>query len=100
MPIWEQYLLYLLNVVQGNFGPSFYFRDFTINELFAASLPISILLGVSALLLALLIGSCLGVLAAIKQNRGTDYTVMTAATIGITIPNFVIAPVLTLLFGV
>ena len=99
-PIWEQYLLYLQNVVQGNFGPSFYFRDFTINELFAASLPISILLGVLALLLALLIGSCLGVLAAIKQNRGTDYTVMTAATIGITIPNFVIAPVLTLFFGV
>ena len=99
-PIWEQYLLYLQNIAHGNFGPSFYFRDFTINELFAASLPISILLGASALLLALLVGSCLGVLAAIKQNRGTDYTVMTAATIGITIPNFVIAPVLTLFFGV
>ena len=99
-PIWEQYLLYLQNIAHGNFGPSFYFRDFTINELFAASLPISILLGASALLLALLVGSCLGVLAAIKQNQGTDYTVMTAATIGITIPNFVIAPVLTLFFGV
>ncbi len=99
-PLWEQYLLYLQNVVQGNFGPSFYFRDFTINELFAASLPISVFLGVSALLLALIVGTGLGVLAALKQNQGTDYTVMTAATIGITIPNFVIAPVLTLFFGV
>ena len=99
-PLWEQYLLYLQNVLQGNFGPSFYFRDFTINELFAASLPISILLGTSALLLALIVGTGLGVVAALKQNRIADYTVMTAATIGITIPNFVIAPVLSLFFGV
>ena len=65
-PLWEQYLLYLQNVIQGNFCPSFYFRDFAINEFFAASLPISILLSTSALLLALMVGTSLCVLAALK----------------------------------
>ena len=99
-PLWEQYLLYLGNVIQGDFGPSFYFRDFSINELFAVSLPVSIQLGISALVIALILGTILGVLASLRQNHGADYAVMTAATIGITIPNFVIAPILTLLFGV
>lgn len=99
-PLWQQYLLYLKSVAQGDFGPSFYFRDFSINELFAQSLPISIQLGLSALFLALCAGTIFGVIAALRQNRGTDYTVMVAATAGVTIPNFVIAPVLTLFFGV
>ncbi|MEP3280228.1 MAG: oligopeptide ABC transporter permease OppB [Stappiaceae bacterium] len=99
-PLWEQYLLYLSKVAQGDFGPSFYFRDFTINELFAQSLPISIQLGLSALFLALCAGTVFGVIAALRQNKGVDYSVMVAATAGVTIPNFVIAPVLTLFFGV
>ncbi len=99
-PLWQQYLLYLKSVAQGDFGPSFYFRDFSINELFAQSLPISIQLGLSALFLALCVGTIFGVIAALRQNRGSDYAVMVAATAGVTIPNFVIAPVLTLFFGV
>ncbi|WP_068317994.1 oligopeptide ABC transporter permease OppB [Polycladidibacter hongkongensis] len=96
----EQYLLYLQNLVQGEFGPSFFFRDFSINELFAQSLPISIQLGLSALTLALIVGGILGVSAALRQNHGLDYSIMAAATFGVTIPNFVVAPCLTLLFGV
>ncbi|MXN65827.1 oligopeptide ABC transporter permease OppB [Stappia sp. GBMRC 2046] len=99
-PLWQQYLLYLKSVASGDFGPSFYFRDFSINELFAASLPISIKLGASALLLALVAGGFMGMIAALRQNRSTDYAMMAAATIGVTIPNFVVAPLLTLFFGV
>lgn len=99
-PLWQQYLIYLQNVLSGDFGPSFFFRDFTINELLAQSLPISIQLGVSALALALVVGGMMGVFAALRQNHGLDYGVMAAATIGVTIPNFVVAPVLTLILGV
>lgn len=99
-PLWQQYVVYLQNVLKGDLGPSFYFRDFTVAELFAQGLPISMQLGASALLLALMVGGVLGVIAAVRQNRNTDYAVMTAATIGITIPNFVVAPMLTLVLGV
>lgn len=99
-PLWQQYLGYLQNVATGDFGPSFFFRDFTINELLAQSLPISMQLGFSALTLALVVGGVMGVFAALRQNCGLDYGVMAAATIGVTVPNFVVAPVLTLVLGV
>ncbi|MDD7909238.1 MULTISPECIES: oligopeptide ABC transporter permease OppB [Pseudovibrio] len=98
--LWEQYLIYLKSVLSGDFGPSFFFRDFSINELFAQSLPISMQLGLGALTLALVIGGFFGVIAALRQNKGVDYSVMTAATFGVTIPNFVVAPCLTLVLGV
>ena len=99
-PLWQQYGLYLESLLRGDLGPSFYFRDFSVNELFARGLPISIQLGSASLLLALLIGGLLGVIAALRQNRGTDVAVMATATIGITIPNFVVAPLLTLVFAI
>ncbi len=99
-PVWQQYLIYLKNVLQGDLGPSYYFRDFTVAELFAQGLPVSIQLGASALVLALGLGIPLGCLAALHQNRSTDYAVMTAATFGITVPGFVVAPLLTLVFAV
>ena len=99
-PLWEQYVIYLKNLAHGNLGPSFYFRDFSVNELFRQGLPISIELGSYALLLALAVGICLGIFAALRQNKMSDYSVMAAATIGITVPNFVVAPLLTLLLGV
>ncbi|RDJ23037.1 ABC transporter permease subunit [Bosea caraganae] len=98
-PLYTQYLTYLGALLRGDFGPSFYFRDFTIAELFRQGLPVSMRLGASALLLALAIGGPLGVLAAFRQNQGADYAVMGFATAGITIPNFVVAPVLQIVFG-
>lgn len=98
-PLWEQYLIYLKSLLQGDLGPSFYWRDFSVNELFARALPISMRLGASALAVALVIGSLLGALAALRQNSAADYAVMTGATLGITIPTFVVAPVLQLVFG-
>ncbi|MEH6630558.1 MAG: oligopeptide ABC transporter permease OppB [Halopseudomonas aestusnigri] len=99
-PIWQQYLYYLGNIVQGDFGPSFQYRDFSVTELISAGFPVSLTLGLTAIFLAITIGMSLGAIAALKQNSAIDYAVMATAMIGITIPNFVMAPLLTLVFGV
>ncbi len=99
-PLYEQYFIYLGRLAQGDFGPSFKTKDFTVTEMIASGLPVSIKLGLTAIVLALLIGTFLGVFAALRQNRPADYSVMTIAMVGITIPTFVTAPLLTLLFGV
>ncbi len=98
-PLVEQYWIYLKNLAVFDFGPSFYWRDFSVAELFQRALPVSIRLGLTALVLAVLIGGTLGTIGAFRQNRGADYAVMAVATAGITIPNFVVAPCLQILFG-
>ncbi|WP_425088163.1 ABC transporter permease subunit [Stappia sp.] len=99
-PLWEQYLYYLGNLARGDFGPSFVYRDFSVAELFASGLPVSIQIGAGALLLALVAGTLLGIASALRQNRPADYGIVGLATLGITIPTFVIAPLLSLVFGV
>jgi oligopeptide transport system permease protein len=99
-PLVVQFGIYVAKVVQGDFGPSFKYKDFTVNELIARGAPVSIRLGVSAILLALLVGIPLGTIAALKQNKAADFSVMTISMVGITIPPFVVAPLLTLFFGV
>ena len=98
-PLWLQYFNYLKNLLHGNFGPSYNLPDFTVGELFANGLPISVQLGSMALTLALLVGGGLGIAAALNQNKLGDYAVIATATAGSTIPTFVIAPVIQLLFG-
>ncbi|MCB1471057.1 MAG: oligopeptide ABC transporter permease OppB [Rhizobiaceae bacterium] len=98
-PLWQQYLNYLNNLLHGNFGPSYNLPDFTVGELFANGLPISIQLGAAALTLALIIGGTLGIVAALHQNRAADYAVIATATAGSTIPTFVIAPIIQLVFA-
>jgi oligopeptide transport system permease protein len=99
-PLPLQYLHYLGSVLEGDFGPSFTYKDFTVTELIWSGFPVSVQLGGTAVVLALLIGCTLGTLAALQQNSGVDYGVMAAAMTGITIPNFVMAPLLTLVLGV
>jgi oligopeptide transport system permease protein len=99
-PLWAQYLRYLGNLVRGDFGPSFVYRDFTVGDLFASGLPVSFQLGMSALVLALAVGVTLGTVAALRQNSLADYAVVATASIGTTIPTFVVAPMLSLVFGV
>jgi oligopeptide transport system permease protein len=99
-PLWKQYLFYLGNLFRGDFGPSFIYRDFSVAQLFKAGLPVSVQLGAGALILALGVGTVLGSIAALRQNSPTDYSVVGLATLGITIPTFVIAPLLSLIFGV
>jgi oligopeptide transport system permease protein len=99
-PLWQQFGRYLGDLLQGDFGPSFQYKDYTVSELIAAGFPVSLKLGGLAMLLALLVGISIGTLAALKQNSRTDHVVMGAAMTGISIPNFVLAPLLVLLFAV
>jgi oligopeptide transport system permease protein len=99
-PLWRQYLIYLGKVGHGDLGPSYKNKDFTVAKLIGTGLPVSARLGLSAMALALLLGTALGVGAALKQNRWEDYSVMAGAMLGITIPTFVTAPILTLVFGI
>jgi oligopeptide transport system permease protein len=99
-PLWQQFGRYLGDLLQGDFGPSFQYKDYTVSELIAAGFPVSLQLGGLAMLLALLVGISIGTLAALKQNSRTDHVVMGAAMTGISIPNFVLAPLMVLLFAV
>lgn len=91
---------YLGKLLQGDFGPSFKYKDFTVAELIADGAPVSAILGISAILIATIVGMAFGTMAALRQNHLADYSVMTLAMIGITIPSFVMAPILTLILGV
>ncbi|WP_323373308.1 oligopeptide ABC transporter permease OppB [Marinicella marina] len=99
-PLIVQYGQYLGNVLQGDLGPSFQYSDFSVNELIALGLPVSLKLGFYALLLALLLGVMLGMVAALYANKWPDLVAMITAMIGISTPNFVIAPLLILLLAV
>jgi oligopeptide transport system permease protein len=99
LPLAEQYWLYLAALVRGDFGPSFYQRDFTVAELIASGLPVSVRLGISALVLAIIAGGTLGIIAALQQNRAADYAVTGLATLGVTVPTFVTAPLMQIVFG-
>ncbi|MGL4324549.1 MAG: ABC transporter permease subunit [Beijerinckiaceae bacterium] len=99
LPLWQQYLHYLWGVMRGDFGPSFYMRDFSVAELIGKGLPVSATLGGLALVLAIGMGVPMGLLAAFRQNSWVDYTVVGVAATGITVPNFVKAPLLQIIFG-
>lgn len=99
-PLWRQYLDYLGGLLRGDLGPSFKYQDFTVAELIAAGFPASMKVGGLAVLLAVLIGVSLGTLAALRQNGRLDHAVMAVAMVGIAVPNYVLAPILTLLLGV
>ena len=99
-PLLQQYFDYVGNLLRGDFGPSLKFRDFSVNDLIFGGFGASFQIGSLALLLAVLCGVSMGTVAALRQNRRTDYAVMTFAMTGIAIPNFVMAPLLTLVLGV
>ena len=99
-PLLIQYGRYLRSILQGDLGPSFQYQEYTVNELICLGFPISLQLGLSAIVLAVVIGCSLGIVAALKQHSTTDHAVMTVAMGGISIPNFVVAPLLILFFGV
>lgn len=99
-PLVQQFGRYVWNIARGDFGPSFQYKDYSVTELIAAGFPVSLRLGGSAMLLALLIGVAAGTIAALRQNSRTDHAVMAVSMTGISIPNFVMAPLLILFFAV
>ncbi len=99
-PLIVQYGSYLKNILHGDFGPSFQYKDRTVTELIKIGFPVSLQLGLTAIFFAIIIGSTLGTIAALRQNTSTDYGVMGLAMTGIAVPNFVMAPLLVLLFSI
>ena len=95
-----QFARYLWNIVRGDFGPSFQYQDYTVNELIHSGFPVSLQLGLTAMTIAVFIGCLIGIFSAMKQNSFLDHGLMSTAMLGIAIPNFVLAPLLILLFAV
>ncbi len=99
-PLHQQFARYLGNLLRGDFGPSFQYKDYSVTELIMTGFPVSLRLGGSAMVLALLVGVGAGTFAALRQNRVADHSVMAVSMTGISIPNFVMAPLLILVFAV
>lgn len=99
-PLPKQFLGYLGKLLKGDFGPSYRFRDHSVNELIAAALPYSLTLGALAMLLAATVGIAAGSVAALARDSWVDRLVTTLSLTGISIPVFVVAPVLILVFAV
>ncbi|MFO1069762.1 MAG: oligopeptide ABC transporter permease OppB [Geminicoccaceae bacterium] len=99
-PLVQQYLRYVGGLLRLDFGPSYRTKDFTVGELLASGAPASFKVGGLAVLLATALGLAAGITAALRQNSLVDYLVMSTAMVGIAIPNFVMAPLLTLVFAV
>lgn len=100
LPLWQQYLLYLKGLLQGDLGASFRYSDWTVNDLVASAMPVSLAIGGVAMLLAVLIGVSLGIYAALRQNSVVDHFVMLLGNMGSAVPSFVLGPVLIIIFAI
>jgi oligopeptide transport system permease protein len=98
-PLPQQYLDYVGGVLKGDLGPSLKYRDKTVLQILKENYPVSLRLGLSAIVIAFVAGVGLGVLAALRQNRSLDYGVMAVAILGVCVPTFVTAPLLVLAFA-
>ena len=99
-PIFIQYADYMINLVQGDFGPSFRYPGRSVTEMIFTGLPVTLELAFYAILIAMLIGGLAGVIAAVKRNTALDFIPMTIAMIGICMPTFLLGPLLVLFFGI
>lgn len=98
-PWYQQYAIMMGNIVRGDFGDSLRYEGQSVNEIIARHLPYSAAIGALGYLLALVIGLAAGTFAALKQNSAFDYGSMSAAMLGLSLPNFVIGPLLVLVFS-
>lgn len=99
-PLPQQYLRYLGGLLRGDLGPSFQYQGFRVRELIAAGLPVSLTLGMCAMALALLLGGATGIAASLRPGRALDQGLMSLAMLGISVPSYVVGPLLVLLFAV
>ena len=99
-PVHVQFGNYLVDIIQGDFGPSFTYPTRSVSEMIFTGLPVTFELAINALLVALLIGIAAGLIAAIKKNTAADYVSMSTAMIGICMPSFLLGPILILVFGI
>lgn len=96
----QQYLRYLGGLLRGDLGPSFQYQEFRVRQLIADGLPVSLSLGVLAMTLALLLGGAIGIAAALQPGRVLDHGLMSVSLLGISVPSYVVGPLLVLLFAV
>jgi oligopeptide transport system permease protein len=99
LPIYEQYIRFLGQRLRGDFGPSYKYAGWDVDEIIAQSFPVSLELGLYALLVALTVGTPIGVLAALRHNRPSESMLMGFAMLGICLPAFVLGPILIMLFS-
>jgi len=98
-PLWRQYIDYLWNVLHGDFGPSFSQRSRTVSDIIGATFPVSLQLGLVAMVFALVVGVLLGTIGALKHNQPLDYITGFIAIAGISTPSYVIGSLLVLLLA-
>jgi len=98
-PWYQQYGMMMSNIIRGDFGDSLKYQGQSVNEIIARHLPYSAIVGFLGYLLALFIGLNAGTIAALRQNSSFDYSSMSLAMIGLSVPNFVLGPLLVLVFG-
>ncbi len=98
LPLWEQYQLNLSEAIRGDLGPSLTLQDYSVNEVIAEGFPVSASLGILAMTFALSVGVTTGVISAVRRYEVWDRSLMTLATLGIAIPNFVLASLLIMTF--
>jgi oligopeptide transport system permease protein len=98
-PLPKQYLRYLNSIAHGDLGPSFRYRDQSVNDLIRNTMPNSVMLGLIALTMSVSLGIGVGIISALKQNKWQDYASMSVAVIGISVPLFVIGPILMLVLA-
>ena len=98
-PWYQQYAIMLGNIVRGDFGDSLKYEGQSVNEIIRRHFPYSATIGICAYILALIIGLAAGIIAALKQNSAADYGSMSLAMLGLSVPNFVLGPILVLIFS-
>jgi ABC-type dipeptide/oligopeptide/nickel transport system permease component len=98
-PLYQQFAIFVWKAVRGDFGNSFVYKTRTVREIIVTTFPISLFLGTMAFALAVVGGLTFGILAATHQNKGWDYVSVSLATVGVAIPNFVLAVFLIVLFS-
>src|SRR5579863_3998677 len=99
-PIWRQYLRYWVDLAHGDLGPSFVYRNTSVNQIIASGFPVDLTVGLGAIVLALMVGIPVGLNAAWRHRSWWDRAPMALAVAGISLPVFVVAPVLVLVFAV
>jgi oligopeptide transport system permease protein len=99
-PLWQQYLFYLNNLLHGDLGASFRYADWSVNDLVAKALPVSLLIGGLSMVIAVLVGVLLGTWAALRQNSWLDHGLMIFCNIGGSVPSFVLGPLLVSVFAI
>ncbi len=99
-PVIEQYILYLNRLAHGDLGVSYKYVNRTVNDIIGDALPVSIQLGATALIIAIVIGIPLGTFAAVRRGTAYDLAAMAISTIGISVPSFLVGALLIYIFGI